>query len=136
MTIEGQQVNNLISGKTYRYLYNVRFTDTVSNVRFGMLIKTISGMELGGATSDRTATNGIAVVKKGSLIFVEYQFICSLTTGMYFLNAGVAGNINGEIKYLHRIIDAICFRVVSEPTEYSTGIVDFSCFPEIILEHT
>jgi lipopolysaccharide transport system ATP-binding protein len=136
MTLEGQQVNNLISGKKYRYLYTVRFTETVSNVSFGMLIKTISGMELGGATSDKTETNGIQIVKKDSLIFVEYQFICSLTSGLYFLNAGVLGNIDGDIKYLHRIIDAICFRVVDEPTEYSTGIVDFSCFPEIILQHT
>ena len=47
LTLAGDQVNNLVRGRTYRYTYNVFFTQSASNVRFGMLIKTISGLELG-----------------------------------------------------------------------------------------
>jgi len=135
LTLAGEQVNNLISGKTYRYTYTVRFTESVSNVRFGMLIKTISGVELGGATSDKLASSELIVVNKGTLIHVEYRFTCLLNPGLYFLNAGVSGNILGEVKYLHRIIDAFCFRVVGDIAGYSTGIIDFACFPEIFLDN-
>jgi lipopolysaccharide transport system ATP-binding protein len=135
LTLAGERVNNLISGKTYRYTYAVRFTESVSNVRFGMLIKTISGVELGGATSDKSSANGIMIVKKGALIHVEYRFTCLLNPGMYFLNAGVSGNVLGEVKHLHRIIDAFCFRVVGDFAGYSTGIIDFACFPEIFLDN-
>jgi lipopolysaccharide transport system ATP-binding protein len=44
LTLDGQQVNNLVRGKTYRYTYTVKFTRSASNVRFGMLIKTTSGV--------------------------------------------------------------------------------------------
>lgn len=133
LTLTGEQANNLIRGKKYRYTYTVRFTENANNVRFGMLIKTISGIELGGATSDKSATNGLVMVKKGTLIRMEFQFTCLLSAGVYFLNAGVSGNVHGEIKHLHRILDAYCFRVINDASDYSTGIVDFSCIPEIIL---
>lgn len=136
LTLAGEQVNNLIRGKTYRYTYTVRFTENVSNVRFGMLIKTISGVELGGATSDKSGTRGLVAVKKKALIRVEYQFTCLLSPGIYFLNAGVSGSILEEVKYLHRIVDAFCFRIMDDPSGYSTGIVDFSCIPEIIINQT
>lgn len=136
LTLTGEPVNNLICGKTYRYTYTVQFSESASNVRFGMLIKTISGTELGGATSGGSAASGLVIVKKGTLVHVEYQFTCLLNPGMYFLNAGVSGSIQGEIKHLHRIVDAFCFRVIGDTTSgYSTGIVDFSCSPEIFLDY-
>lgn len=134
LTLAGKQVNNLIRGKTYCYTFTVRFTESVSNVRFGMLIKTISGVELGGATSDKSGKSGLAAVEKGAIIHVEYRFTCLLSPGIYFLNAGVSGNVLAEAKHLHRIIDAFCFRVIHDTSEYSTGIIDFSCFPEIFFE--
>lgn len=133
LTLTGEQANNLMRGKKYRYTYTVRFTENANNVRFGMLIKTISGIELGGATSDKSAANGLAMVKKGTLIRMEFQFTCLLSAGVYFLNAGVSGNVHGEIKHLHRILDAYCFRVINDTSDYSTGIIDFLCVPEIIL---
>ena len=132
LNLSGDQVNNLIGGKTYRYTYTVRFTESAKNVRFGMLIKTISGVELGGATSDKSGIRGLAAVNKGAAIHVEFRFTCLLSPGIYFLNAGVYGNVFGESKHLHRIIDAFCFRVVHNTSGNITGIVDFSCYPEIL----
>jgi lipopolysaccharide transport system ATP-binding protein len=134
LTLSGDQVNSLVRGNSYRYVYTVKFTESVSNVRFGMLIKTTSGVELGGATSDRSLTNGIVIVKRGDFIRVEYQFKCLLNAGVYFLNSGVSGDIQGEIRHLHRIIDAVCFRVLDDASGYLTGIVDFSCVPEVFFE--
>jgi lipopolysaccharide transport system ATP-binding protein len=99
-----------------------------------MLVKTVTGLELGGATSDRSSTNGLVMVRKGDSIRVEYQFKCLLNSGMYFLNAGVSGDVMGEIKYLHRIVDAFCFRVMEDPSGHITGVVDFACFPEIFFD--
>ena len=50
---------------------------------------------------------------------------------MYFLNAGVVGDLNGSETYLHRLIDVAMFRVNSELASLSTGIVDFNCVPKI-----
>jgi lipopolysaccharide transport system ATP-binding protein len=97
-----------------------------------MLIRAVNGFELGGATSGKQNADRLAAIK-GDCILVKFRFVCLLDPGMYFLNAGVAGAINGEDKHLHRIVDALCFRVMNVRSQNSTGIVDFSCTPELIL---
>jgi lipopolysaccharide transport system ATP-binding protein len=133
LTLSGKQVNNVISGKTYRFTYTVNFTKTVCNVRFGMLIKTISGVELGGGVSAPTQREAISVVSAGSEYQVEFRFRCSLNTGVYFLNAGVVGDVNGSETYLHRLIDIAMFRVHRVKDSAATAFVDFCCFSEIEL---
>ena len=44
LDMAGNQVNNLTRGKRYRYTYITHFRESASNVRFGMLIKTVSGV--------------------------------------------------------------------------------------------
>lgn len=134
LNLAGEQVNNLVRGNNYRYVYNVKFSQRVANVRFGMLIKTTSGVELGGATTDRSLTNGLAVVEQGDSVRVEFQFNCRLNAGMFFLNAGVSGEFQGEVRHLHRVIDAVCFRVMDDASGYLTGVVDFACFPEVFFD--
>lgn len=134
LTMAGEQVNNLIRGKTYRYTYNVRFTQNASNVRFGMLIKTTSGVELGGGTSASSARDNLAYVEAGASYRVEFRFRCGLNQGVYFLNAGVVGDVDGSETYLHRLIDVAMFRVLPDSENLTTGIVDFGCYPEIELQ--
>jgi lipopolysaccharide transport system ATP-binding protein len=134
LTLAGEQVNNLIRGKTYRYTYTVRFTKGASNVRFGMLIKTISGVELGGGVSAGSIRDSLAYVEAGSSYRAEFRFRCALNPGVYFLNAGVVGEVNGTETYLHRLIDIAMFRVIPDIENLATGIVDFSCFPELELQ--
>jgi lipopolysaccharide transport system ATP-binding protein len=130
-SLEGEPVNNLTRGKTYLYRYHVSFEFAASNVRFGMLIKTTSGVELGGGASAASNRTSLSFVQAGSEYTVEFKFCCSLNPGVYFLNAGVVGYLNGSETYLHRLIDIAMFRVVSEAENLSTGIVDFSCNPRI-----
>jgi lipopolysaccharide transport system ATP-binding protein len=133
LTLSGEQVNNLVRGKVYRYAYTVHFTKSASNVRFGMLIKTISGVELGGGASAPAAKDSLAYVVAGSIYRVEFRFCCALNPGVYFLNAGVVADVEGSETYLHRMIDIAVFRVQPETGNLATGIVDFSCYPEIEL---
>ena len=136
LTLAGEQVNNLIRGKRYRYAYTVRFTKSAGSVRFGMLIKTTSGMELGGAVSASSFRNSLANVEAGSTYRVEFSFRCALNPGVYFLNAGVVGDVEGSEGYLHRLIDIAMFRVLPDTENLATAIVDFECYPEIELLQT
>ncbi|ACV64804.1 ABC transporter related [Desulfofarcimen acetoxidans DSM 771] len=130
-TLAGERVNNLIRGKVYRYTYTVIFTKGASNVRFGMLIKTTSGVELGGGVSAGSLRDSLPYVEAGFIYRVEFRFRCALNPGVYFLNAGVVGIVNGSETFLHRLIDIAMFRVMPDTENLATGIVDFECFPEI-----
>jgi len=135
-TLGGERVNNLIRGRTYRYVYAVQFTESASNVRFGMLIKTISGVELGGGASASSPGDSLSYVEAGSCYRVQFRFQCALTPGVYFMNAGVVGDVNGTETFLHRLVDAAIFRVQPEASNLATGIVDFGCEPELELRRT
>jgi lipopolysaccharide transport system ATP-binding protein len=121
----GDAANLLVRRQSYSYRYRVRFSQQAFGVRFGMLIKTKSGFELGGigtATDEYT----IPVVEAGSVIEVRFRFSCMLLPGMYFINCGCSG-INGEERiFLHRIVDAALFRVLPEAGMREGGVVDFS----------
>lgn len=127
----GDKVNNISRGVTYFYRYTVSFSAAAELVRFGMLIKTVSGNEIGGAISAANIANGIQCVVRGQCIDVEFSFRCMLNPGIYFLNAGVTGVIDGVDTYLHRLLDVASFRVVHDEGCLSTSIVDFGCIPKI-----
>jgi len=135
-TLAGEQVNNLLRGKSYRYIYTVRFTEQARHVRFGMLIKTINGVELGGAVSAAQAKHSLAIAEPGAAYKIEFRFVCSLNPGVYFLNAGVVGDVGGSETYLHRMIDIAMFRVLPESQDMATGLVNFACYPEIELQQS
>jgi lipopolysaccharide transport system ATP-binding protein len=132
-TQAGEQVNNLIRGKTYRYTYRVQFSESASNVRFGMLIKTTSGLELGGGVTASSARTSLASVVAGACYAVEIRFVCALNPGVYFLNAGVVGEVAGTETFLHRVVDITLFRVLPDGQTLATGIVDFACVSDLVL---
>ena len=125
-TRNNKLANTLTRGETYSYRYKVKFSKSVSNVRFGMMIKTTSGFELGGAASNPVG-EGIVHVAAGQEIDVEFQFHCKLNTGTYFLNAGVTGSLGEEDTFLHRIIDVYLFKVSPNEGDTATGVIDFNC---------
>lgn len=128
---DGKAVNNLKKRSIYRYTYQVSFNKTVTNVRFGMLIKTTSGIELGGAHTANTLQNSIPLIEKGRTYKVDFLFECNLNPGTYFMNAGVTGSVDGTDTYLHRLLDAQIFRVLPDPDHLGTAIIDFGCVPGI-----
>jgi len=132
-TLNGRLVNHLIRGKWYRYSYQVEFFQDVHYVRFGMLIKTINGMALGGATTAPTERDGVPNVLVGSIYEVNFEFLCLLNMNTYFVNAGVLGEIDGKSVLLHRLLDAVMFKVQPELKKTMTGTVDFRCQPRIRL---
>ncbi|MGZ0786597.1 ABC transporter ATP-binding protein [Pseudomonas saponiphila] len=128
-TLSGKRVNCLKRGEIYRYSYKVLFHRGATNVRFGMLIKSTVGIELGGAVSAPNISESVEYVESGTEINVDFKFKCMLNSGTYFLNAGVQGETNVDQVYLHRILDACMFRVLPDAKNMTTGMVDFNCIP-------
>jgi lipopolysaccharide transport system ATP-binding protein len=124
-SLKGEKVNNLIRGEQYIYTYIVDFREDAYNVHFGMLIKTVTGLELGGMVS-HPHTAPIEFIPKGTTKKQSFVFRCALVPGAYFLNAGVFGTVNGSGTYLHRLIDAAMFKVQPEENLCTTGTVDFT----------
>jgi len=129
-TLHGERVNVLVRGESYVYRYRVAFEREARDVRFGMLIKTKAGFELGGS-ANAAPTEPLPHVAAGGVADVEFRFECRLLPGTYFLNAGVlAGDAQGE-RYLHRILDASVFRVREEKVLRETGFVDLAADPRV-----
>lgn len=135
LTLDGRQVNNITGRHDYVYAYEVKFDCIASDLRFGMLIKTVSGLELGGA-SFPAIVRDITRVDQQSQITVRFRFSCCLNPGVYFLNAGVTGTVNGQSTYLAREIDIAMFRVLSESDSFASEIVDLSIVPHIAIAST
>jgi lipopolysaccharide transport system ATP-binding protein len=131
-TTEGERANVLVPGERYSYRFRVRFDEAAAGVRCGMLMKTLTGFELGGAV---TAPLGETLdwVDEGAELDVSFSFSCRLGPGVYFLNAGVEAELHGERRFLHRIIDACMFRVQPIEGQTATGIVDFEIEPRVQL---
>jgi len=125
LTMVGERVNGLVRGRKYRYHYDVVFTQPATNVRFGMLIKTTSGLALGGALSAPSMSEGVPFVASGKRISIEFLFNCYLNPGVYFMNAGVFGCCGQEETVLHRKADVVAFRVLPVTANIATEIIDF-----------
>ena len=125
-TLSGEKINWLRSGETYHYVYRVYFEKDSYDVRFGMMIKAINGTEIGGVGS-ASLGHGIASVVAGTTINVRFTFQCHLLSGQYFVNAGCSGKANGQDTFLHRIVDAVTFRVLpTNHLEMRAGYIDFA----------
>jgi len=129
----GRQVNVLSPGREYIYTYDVLFQTTAVGVRLGMMIKTITGLELGGAATAPNAASGM-IVSAGQRLQARFRFHALLAPGVYFMNAGVtAAEPQGEM-YLDRIIDVLMFRVMHDSDRVATGTVDFHVLPDLSVE--
>lgn len=128
--LQGQRVNVLLAGREYVYTYEVEFPRQASRVIFGMLLKSLSGVELFGMGSHARG-EAIEQVRAGSRVRVEFRFATNLQPGVYFLNAGCMTALDtGEVDFLHRVFDAVMFRIESTKTDrYSTGYYDLASEP-------
>jgi lipopolysaccharide transport system ATP-binding protein len=100
-----------------------------------MLIKTISGFELGGSSLN-AAAQSVPYIKAGTTVSVNFRFKCMLNPGVYFLNAGVVGMVDHDLTYLDRCVDVAMFRVQPCPESQSNGIVDLQIEPCLTILNT
>jgi lipopolysaccharide transport system ATP-binding protein len=129
---DGLRVNNLRRRGFYRYCYTVDFSRECESVNFAMLIKTLMGVELGGART-LPAYKPIAKVAAGARYEVSFRFQCNLTMGCYCMNAGVEALMDGKPTYANRVLDACLFKVRPEQDLIPTVTVDFLVEPSFRL---
>lgn len=134
-TTDGRRVNVLREGEIYNFVYEASFTEHAFKVRFGMMIRTTSGLEIGGAVSS-TPQDAIENIAKGAKIKAKFAFKCQLLPAMYFLNAGVLAHIDGQEQFAARLIDVNMFRVLPNPERLFTGLTDLVSPPELELSST
>jgi len=134
LTLTGERVNNLVRGRKYRYCYRVSFNRLAVNVRFGMAIKTMTGLSLGGALSAPSLNEAIPFVDAVKSIYVEFKFNCHLNPGIYFMNAGVFGCSNTEETVLHRKVDVVAFHVLPASSNIETETIYFGFEPSVVFD--
>jgi lipopolysaccharide transport system ATP-binding protein len=120
-SLDNRIVNVLCNGQKYRVCYQVQFERDCENVRFRGMLKTTTGVELGGGTYPAMLHGGISVIA-GQVANVSLEFTCNLNPGVYFINCG----LSDVSQSLHRIIDALAFRVSETDCSFSFGVVDFN----------
>ena len=128
-TFDGRVVNCLTGKTRYKFCYDVTFAKKCEGVQFYTLIKTLTGVELGGGIYPADNIEGLKF-SEGEKVTMVFEFHCGLNLGTYFLNCGIGGN-GGQS--LHRIIDAMPFRVAPNTTSTNSfGTVDFIYAPSIL----
>ncbi len=107
LTAAGEPANLLLHGHKYIFSYRLKLEEEVEDLRCGMLIKTKRGTEVAGTVLN--ISNQAAGVCE-----ISFSFSCLLNPGMYFLNCGATKAQGGGEQYLHRLVDAVAFRVVRD----------------------
>lgn len=125
-SLDGQVVNILCKGQQFRVCYSVRFERDCEDVRLRCMLKTTMGLELGGGINPNVLDKGLSFTS-GQVINVSFEFLCCLNSGVYFINCGLSDNLSS----LHRIVDALAFRVSDNESSFSFGMVDFNFIPKI-----
>jgi len=129
-TPEGRDVNVLVRGDPYVVSYDVTFEAPVQRVRFGMMIKTTTGVELGGATFP-AGSDLAGPFTAGDRVRLAFTFRCRLFAGTYFLNTGLMGDVDATHTYLHRLVDALAFRVRPDLALRASGYADLDVEPRL-----
>jgi len=132
-TLDGRRVNVLRRGDRYVYTFRVEFAEPLQRLRFGMFVRTRTGLDLGGAASFPPST-AMPSAEAGQAVTVRFAFDCLLLPDAYFLNAGASAVIDGERQFVHRITDAVMIRVMPEPDMTAAGLVDLRIEPHVYFE--
>jgi len=116
-------VNVLRLGGVYQFEVSGRFLADSEDIYFGIHIRTISGMMITGQRYPEVG-NLVGRVQAGDSFRVNYEFNMSLLPGAYFVGGGVWSS--HEPTCLHRVMDALMFRVSPNQKVMSFGYIDAS----------
>lgn len=118
---DGSAVTHLEHGQRYLLRYQLTLTEDVQNLRCGMFLKTRTGVEAAGAVLHLTEC-GVSAALAGQSYQIEFAFTSLLYPGQYFLNCGAMGEVVGEERYLHRLVDAYALQVLNPAKRNRHGV--------------
>lgn len=129
--MQGKIVNILSFGESYKIVYDVAFENDADNIGFGILFKTLGGVDFAGSTTAFDERLRIPNVTAGQTFRAEFEFTCLMGAGTYLFNAGVVQYDGMALNYLHRVLDAALFKVHPDKTRTFTSILDMGITPKI-----
>lgn len=118
---KGERVNVLNPNDEYQFVISGSFERDCESVYFGMHIRTISGLEVTGQRYPQEP-HIVEKIVTGKKFKISFFYRMSLLPGVYFAGCGVWSYY--EPNSLHRIMDAIMFRVASTNENHSFGYCD------------
>lgn len=120
---DGQTINVLMPGQDYKFEVVGRFLSDREGIYFGIQIRSTSGTVV---TGQRYPEEGkyIEQVHAGQNFRMTYGFKMILVPGVYFVGGGIWSS--AEPSCLHRILDALMFRILPDRKSRSLGYVDAS----------
>lgn len=123
--MSGKTVNVLSPKNTYRVIFSGKFHSDFEKINFGVHIKSISGAVVSG---QRYPQEGQYLsIEKAGVFRIAYSFDMDLLPGTYFIGGGIWSAI--DTVCIHRILDAIMFRVTSNGPQVSFGYCDLASAP-------
>lgn len=118
----GNTVNALTHGEMYQLRFETEFTNNAIGVKFGCKIKTINGIELCG-TNTGLINKTDQLIQAGKCYTTTFKISCNLLPGLYTINVGVTHIHEGEEQFMDRLVDALLFRVNSDPEIKNHGYI-------------
>jgi lipopolysaccharide transport system ATP-binding protein len=108
---QGRPANVLVAGRPFQFRYRVRFHAAAADVRCGMMIKTVEGVDVAGMSSTDFGYT-LERAAAGQVLSVAFRMVLNLQPGVYFFNSGVSAMKSGGLCYLHRRVDVAAMRVI------------------------
>jgi homopolymeric O-antigen transport system ATP-binding protein len=129
LDMEGRPTNLLKPKQDYQFEVSGQFLQDVEKVYFGIHFRAINGA---GLTGQRYPMNGkfIERVKAGENFRITYGFKMVMLPGTYFVSGGVWSA--NEPNCLHRIMDAMMFRVMPDKDTLSMGYFDAAAMEPVL----
>jgi len=126
---EGAVVNILRPRDEYFFVMKCSIAKYLAKVHFGLHVKNISGVVVAG---QRYPEEGrfLSVLNPGAVVELRYKFSMSLLPDVYFVGGGIWSE---DPLCVHRVTDAIMFRVISDGPRSSFGYCDLASGPATIV---
>lgn len=121
--LEDKQVNNLLPGREYLFEIRGSFLENRELVYIGFHIRAMNGVELTGRVYPRWGKY-LEQVKSGQRFRLAHRIKMNLAPNVYFSGAGIWSA--NEPVCMHKVVDAIMFRVLPRLKNDSFGHVDLS----------
>ncbi|WP_068779038.1 ABC transporter ATP-binding protein [Paenibacillus sp. GM2] len=120
---EGNASTVFKSGEKLKIRLKSEVFEEISSPVFGVIIKTINGIELFG-TNTKILGKQIGTVRNGTLLETEIDLPIYLNEGTYFLTFGITDQSGNETVTIDRMIDVTFIRVLSDIK--SIGLVNMN----------
>lgn len=131
LNTQGGMVNSLLHDEEYIFEVSGRFMEERESVFWGLQIQSVEGLVIGRQRYPQQGRS-LDFVKTGQ----KFRFVCSLkmtlNPGTYFVSCGVWSF--QEPTCMHRIMDAVMFRVLPKTNFHAGGLVDLSTKnPQVVI---